>query len=67
LSDQTLVLKLSFARYARWLLAGLAVTAMLLSRPAFADSETEDPASKALSEEALVAASSITCSAKLWV
>jgi len=58
LSDQTLVLKLSFAHYARSLLAGLAVTATLLSRPAFADSDAEGLAPKALSEEALVAASS---------
>lgn len=51
------MLKLSFVRHARCLLAGLAVTAMLLSRPAFADSDAEDLASKALSQDALVAAS----------
>ena len=51
------MLKLPFSCIIRLLLCGLAVAAMLLSRPAFADSDTEGLASKALREEMLVAAS----------
>ncbi len=55
----------SLARLARSLLAGLLITATLLSRPAFADGEAEGLRSKVLSpkvlsEEALVATSGQT-------